>query len=98
MSTTFYTKLPIDGDLDLNRKDIIFRDPEISYVSSKHWQESMTAAFKQADVKEGTIVYATVAYSDGRRKPGNVRNQRTLVGYRVYDGVEEVDLQLLSVE
>lgn len=93
MSTTFYTKSPVTGDLDTESPDIIFTDAENDFRSAEKWMSDMTTAFKSAGINDGDIVFSTVAYSDGVKKPGNFRNQRNVVRYQTYATGEEVELR-----
>lgn len=93
MATTFYTKEKVQGDLDLNRPDLIFSDPEDDFTPAEIWLKNMTEAFEKAGLKDGDTVFVTVAYSDGHFKPGNTRNMQNVVRYETHDGVKEVSLR-----
>lgn len=94
MATTFVTRNPAPRDLNPKSSDIIHSEEELSMKSAKQALAEELKAFRDKGIHDGDIVYVTVCYSDGRFKPGNIRNDKRRVKYnRLSDGTEFVDLQ-----
>ena len=82
MSVTFITRHPVGHDIDPKSPDIIYMDAEFDHLSAEQSLKHEYDAFKKADIQDGDIVYVTVAYSDGRYKPGNFRNAKRRARYK----------------
>jgi hypothetical protein len=94
MASAFITRNPVKGDINPKSPDVLYIDPEDDRRAARASLMAECKALKDAGIKDGDIVYVTVAYSDGKSKPGNVRNNRRRVKYEMV-GEENFEMVVL---